>query len=145
VVALDLPADLYGQGMERNRWMAMKLASIVRSRNDAKIMAVMGSLHVLRRLEWLPEVRNPMPSIRTHLSQDQPALSMFSIVNIIGSPYAACDFARRLGSLSSDLALDVDQRFKGWQLGLTRYAAIAPAEPWMLFNGIIIHGATPDS
>jgi len=145
VVALDLPVTLYGQGMERNRWMAMKLASIVRSRNDAKILAVMGSLHVLNRLEWLPEVRDPMPSIRTRLSQNQPAFAMFSIVNIIGSPDTACDFARRMGSLSSDLALDVDQRFKGWELGLTRYAAIAPAEPWTLFDGIIIHVETPDS
>ena len=140
VVALDLPAHLYGKGIDRNRWMAMKLDHIVRGQKEAKILAVMGSLHVLRRLEWRPSVRHPGPSIRTLLTRHQPALSMFSIVNIVGSPDTACDFARRLGSWSSGLALDVDQRFKGWKLGLTQYAAIAPAEPWTLIDGIIVHG-----
>jgi len=145
VVALDLPAHLYGKGIDRNQWMAMTLDHIVRGRKEAKILAVMGSLHVLRRLEWLPGVRHPGPSIRTLLTWHQPTLSMFSIVNIIGSPDATCDFARRLGSSSTDLALDVDQRFRGWQLGLTRYAAIAPAEPWTLMDGIIVHGVPSGS
>jgi hypothetical protein len=70
---------------------------------------------------------------------------MFSIVNTIGSPDTTCDFARRLGTTSSSLAMDVDQRFKGWKLGLAQYAAIAQAEPWLLVDGIIVHGASSGS
>jgi hypothetical protein len=36
-------------------------------------------------------------------------------------------------------AFDLDTRFAGWTLGLSRLIAIAPAEPWILAEGIIIH------
>lgn len=139
VRAVDLPPARYGDGVDRDQWMAERLLDIVQSRPDAKVLAVMGSLHVLRKLQWLPRIANGPLSIQARLRARQPDLSIFSIVNIVPRAEPHCDFGRLLGPLPGVTALDLDRRFAGWTLGLTRCIAIAPVEPYELVDGVIVY------
>jgi hypothetical protein len=157
IKALDLPSELYGPDADRDRWLAMGLADILMScgssriydpscRNNklsqAKVLVILGNMHVLRRLCWNPGVRRGGPSIRTFLDQWQSDLSMFSIINIMSwsdRMINGCDFTRRFDPRPCPRAMDLDQRFRGWKLGIIQYAALEPAEPWDLADGIIVH------
>lgn len=139
VEAIDLPPSAYDGPVDRDLWMAQRLEAIIDQSANAKIIVIAGSLHVLRRLKWQAPIQTKHQSIQTHLRGWRPELSIFAIVNIAGSAKQRCDFGRMLGQYAGSIAMDLDSRFKGWTLGLTRCIAIAPAEPYELVDGVIVY------
>lgn len=139
VLAIDLPGSQYGGATTRNQYMAGKLAAVVRTRPDAKVLTMLGSLHVLRHLKWHQRVNNGHLAVRTYLKQMVPGLKMFSVVHIVGTGENDCDFSRRLSHLPGTVAIDLDHRFKGWRLGITDCLAVRPSQPYELVDGVIIH------
>jgi len=139
VIAIDLPEDSYGGSICRDEYMAMALVAALQSHPHAKIMAMLGSLHVLRNLRWQDRVVGGRQAVRTYLSRWRSDLNIFSMVNIIGRTAEACDFSRRLGPLPGMVALDVDSSFNGWRLGITACLALRPAQPSELVDGVIVH------
>ncbi len=139
VIAIDLPEVAYGGPISRDEFMAMTLAATLQSHPEAKILAMLGSLHVLRNLRWQDRVVGGHQAVRTYLSRWRPDLNIFSMVNIIGKTAEVCDFGRRLGPLPGMVALDVDSRYKGWRLGITACLALRPAQPYELVDGVIVH------
>jgi len=139
VRAVDLPPAAYDAPQDRDQWMADRLTAIFQSRRKAKVLAVMGSLHVLRDLKWPQHTHLDARSIRRRLCDLRPELSVYSIINIVGAAERSCDFGRTFGPLPGRVALDLDERFTGWRLGLTRCIAIAPAEPYELADGVIVY------
>lgn len=139
VRAVDLPPDQYGGGTDRDRWMAERLLDIMQSCPAPKVLAVMGSLHVLRKLQWSPRIVNGPVAIQTRLRSWRPDLSIFSIVNIVPGTEPLCDFGRLLGPLPGVTALDLDHRFDGWVLGLTQCIALVPLAPRELVDGVIVY------
>jgi hypothetical protein len=139
VIAIDLPLAAYGGKLSRDEYMAAALAAVMQSQPRARILAMLGSLHVLHKLHWAGRMAGGHPAIRTCLSRWQPDLRIFSIVNIVHSTAQACDFSRRLGPLPGMVAMDVDTCFKGWHLGITACLALQPSEPYELVDGVIVH------
>jgi uncharacterized iron-regulated protein len=139
VAAIDLPLASYGGPFSRDEYMATSLASIVQSHPKTRILAMLGSLHVLRKLQWTGRMAGGHPAIRTCLSRWRPDLRIFSIVNIVQGAAQACDFSSRLGPLPGMVAMDVDTCFKGWHLGITSCLALQPSEPYELVDGVIVH------
>ena len=50
-----------------------------------------------------------------------------------------CDFTRKFSSLPGAVALDLDDGYRGWQMGLTAAIAIVPAECFELVDGLIVY------
>ncbi len=139
VIAIDLPEVSYGGPICRDEYMAMTLVATLQSHPKAKILAMLGSLHVLRNLRWQDRVVGGRQAVRTYLSRWRSDLNIFSVVNIIGRAAKVCDFSRRLGPLPGMVALDVDSCFNGWRLGITACLALRPAQPYELVDGVIVH------
>ncbi len=139
VIAIDLPEVSYGGPICRDEYMAATLAAALQSHPKAKILAMLGSLHVLRNLRWQDRVVGGRQAVRTYLSRLRSDLNIFSIVNIIGKTAEVCDFSRRLSPLPGLVALDVDSCFNGWRLGITACLALRPAQPYELVDGVIVH------
>ena len=139
VIAVDLPLAAYGGKISRNEHMATLLAMTFQSHPRARILAMLGSLHVLRRLRWASRLAAGHPAIRTCLSRWRPDLRVFSMVHIVRGASQGCDFSRRLGPLPGMVATDVDACFNGWRLGVTACLALLPSQPWELVDGVIVH------
>jgi len=139
VMAIDLPVSQYAREMTRNEYMAHRLSHILQSHPKAKILSMLGSSHVLRKLKWQNRMFKGRAAIRTYLEKWRPELRMFSVLHIVDQGESECDFSRRLAPLKGTLALDLDQRFKGWQLGVTACMALAPSQPFELVEGVIIY------
>jgi Haem-binding uptake, Tiki superfamily, ChaN len=139
VVAIDLPRAQYAGTVSRNEYMATSLVAILRSQPKARILAMLGSLHVLRKLQWAGRLTGRHPAIRTYLSRWRPDLRIFTIVNIVQGTAQACDFSTRLGPLPGMVAVDVGTCFNGWHLGIAACLALQPAEPHELVDGVIVH------
>lgn len=147
VVAIDLPLSQYDGATSRNEYMAMRLAAIVQSHDPShaqshsgvKIVSMLGGSHVLRKLNWQNRLFKGQAAIRTYLEQWHPELRMFSLMHIVDQMAKDCDFSRRLSPLKGTVALDLDQRFKGWHLGVTDCMALAPSQPYDLVDGVIVY------
>ena len=77
--------------------------------------------------------------VREYLSEKRRKLRIFSIGQIIGDSVYKDDFRREFGRLDGPVALDLDERFVGWKMGITQSAAIKPAEVWELLDGVIVY------
>ena len=139
VIAIDLPRASYGGKISRDEHMASILATTMQKHPRAKILAMLGSLHVLRQLRWTNRISTGHPSIRSCLGRWRPDLRVFSIVHIIHGAAQACDFSSRLGPLPGMVAMDVDTCFNGWRLGVAACLALQPSQPWELVDGVIVH------
>jgi hypothetical protein len=143
VVAIDLPLAQYGGAVSRNKYMAVRLASIVRSfdqsQSGVKMLCMLGGSHVLRKLKWRNRRFRGRAAIRTYLEKWHPELRMFSLMHIIDQAAENCDFSRRLSPLKGTVALDLDHRFKGWRLGVTACMALLPSQPYELVDGVIVY------
>jgi len=139
VVAIDLPAGQYGGPVSRNAYMARSLAAILQARPQSRILTILGSLHVLRRLNWQHRVGSGNDAVRTHLERRLPDLKVFSLVNLVDAADAENDFIQWLAPLPGAVALDLDRRFKGWRLGITDCMALRPAQPYDLVDGVVVH------
>jgi hypothetical protein len=96
---------------------------------------VVGDLHILKKLDWQDHVPNPHKSIREYLSEKRRKLRIFSIGQIIGDSVYKDDFRERFGPIEGVVAVDLDERFSGWKLGIVESMAIKPAEVWELLDG----------
>jgi hypothetical protein len=139
VIAIDLPVDSYGGPISRDEHMAMTLAATLQSHPEAKILAKLGSLHVLRKLQWQKRIAGGHEAVRTYLSLRRPDLRIFSVIHVIDAAAEACDFSRRLGPLPGMVALDVDSCFNGWRLGITSSMALQQTQAHELVDGVIVH------
>lgn len=139
VIAIDLPRTSYKDKISRDEYMAKTLARIIQNHPRAKILGMLGSLHVLRQLRWAERITAGHPAIRSFLSRWRPDLRVFSMVNIIHGASRDCDFSRRLGPLPGMVAMDVDACFNGWRLGVAACLALQPSQPHELVDGVIVH------
>jgi hypothetical protein len=62
-----------------------------------------------------------------------------SIGQVIGESVYEDDFRREFGYIDGAVAVDLDERFAGWKLGIMQSMAIKPAEVWELLDGVIVY------
>ena len=140
VIAVDLPPSRYSGPISRDTYMADGLAALLRTQPEARVMAIVGSLHVLKKLDWLPRVTDRQPSIRSALARRQPALKVFSVVNLVngvnGIPH---DFSYLFAEQRGAAAVDLDERFSHWRLGVTDCLAVRNSLAYELVDGVILH------
>ena len=99
---------------------------------NAKMLVVVGNNHILKKLDWQDHVVNKHRSIREYLSEKRRKLRIFSIGQVIGESVYEDDFRREFGPIDGAVAVDLDERFAGWKLGIVQSMAIKPAEVWEL-------------
>jgi hypothetical protein len=138
-IALDLPKSKYNESISREEWMARSIAKIFNKNPNAKMLIIIGNNHVLKKLNWQDHVPNPHRSVREYLSEKRSSLRFFSIGQIIGDSVYDCDFRDRFGGLDRAVAVDLDESFAGWKMGITQSLAIKPDEVWKLLDGVIVY------
>ena len=138
-VAIDLPKSMYNGTVSRDEWMARSLLIVLNRNPSAKILVFVGSLHTLKKLEWEDQVPNKHLSIREYISRERPSTRMWSVGQLIHGNPDECNFTREFSSLPGAVALDLDDRYRGWQMGLTASIAIVPAECVELVDGLIVY------
>jgi len=138
-IALDLPKSKYKEPISRDEWMATSIEKIFKKNPNAKMLVVVGDLHILKKLDWQDHVPNPHRSIREYLSEKRRRLRIFSIGQIIGDSVYEDDFREKFAVLDGTVAIDLDGRYAGWKLGITQSMAIKPADVWKLLDGLIVY------
>jgi len=103
------------------------------------MLVIVGSLHTLKKLEWEEQVPNKRKSIREYIEKEQPEIKMYSVGEMIHGNPEELDFTKHFSSLPDAVALDPDDRYRGWQMGLTSMLAIVPAECFELVDGMIVY------
>lgn len=140
VVAIDLPPSRYRGPIGRDAYMANALSDMFQPRTDRKVLVILGSLHVLKKLDWLPRITDRQPSIRSLVEQRLPTLKMFSLVHLIrNATHAAGDIRNLVDPKQGAAAMDLDERITGWRLGLTDCLAVRPSQAYELVDGVIVH------
>ena len=138
-VAIDLPSSMYDGTVSRDEWMARSLLIVLNRNPSAKIVVIVAGLHTLKKLEWEEQVPDKHLSIREYISRERPSTRMWSVGQMIDENPNECDFTRKFSSLPGAVALDLDDRYRGWQMGLTATIAIVPAECFELVDGLIVY------
>jgi hypothetical protein len=138
-IALDLPKSRYQEPISRDEWIVGSILKIFQKNPDAKLLIIIGNNHVLKSLDWQDHVPNPHRSIWEYLSEKRSNLRIFSIGQIIGESVYEDDFRFRFGDLDGAVAVDIDERFAGWKMGIVESLAIKPAEVWELLDGVIVY------
>ena len=64
---------------------------------------------------------------------------MWSVGQMIDGNPNECGFTQKFGSLSGAVALDLDGRYPGWQMGLAATIAIVPTECFDLVDGLNVY------
>jgi len=138
-IALDLPKSKYSESISRDEWMAESILKIFKKNPNAKILIIAGNNHILKKLDWQDHVPNPHRSIREYLSEKRSKLRIFSIGQIIGDSVYEDDFREKFGGIDGAVAVDLDERFARWKMGITQSLAIKQVEAWELLDGVIIY------
>ena len=138
-VAIDLPSSMYNGTVSRDEWMARSLLIVLNRNPSAKILVIVGSLHTLKKLEWEKDVPDKHLSIREYIIRDRPSTRIWSVGQMIDGNPNACDFTREFSSLPGSVAMDLDDKYRGWQMGMTASIAIVPAECFELVDGLIVY------
>jgi hypothetical protein len=139
VLALDLPKSMYNREINRDKWMAGCIAKVFHGNPNAKVLVVVGNLHVLKKIEWEDKVPNPHGFIRSYLNEMTPYRRMFSIGECIDKRPDECDFTREFSSIEYPVPFDCDRRFDGWNAGIMASVAAKPSQIWELLDGIIVY------
>lgn len=50
-----------------------------------------------------------------------------------------CDFTKKFSSLPGAVAMDLDDRYRGWKFGMPASIVIVPAECFELVDGLIVY------
>jgi len=106
---------------------------------NSKMLVVVGNNHVLKKLDWQDQVANKHRSIREYLSGKRRKLRAASIGQVIGKSVYEGDFRREFGHIDGAVAIDLDERYAGWKLGIVESVAIKPAEVWELLDGVVVY------
>ena len=139
VIALDLPLSRFGGKMSRDEWMARQIADVFRKDPNARMLAVPGTFHVLKEMRWQDHVPNKKKSVYGYLTRLAPEIEAFSIGQLIDEDPAECDFTRQFGPMDGAVALDCDERFSGWKMGIQFDIAIKPTQACDLVDGLIVY------
>ena len=138
-VALDLPKSKYQGNVSRDEWMARSITEVFKGNSRAKMLVVVGNLHVLKVLNWQDHVPNKHRSIYKYLRNMMPEIQIFSISQLIDENPEECDFTKEFGPIDGSVAVDCEGRFDSWKFGIASNIAIKPTEPCDLIDGIIIY------
>jgi hypothetical protein len=139
VIALDLPTtSLFSSKMSRDEKMARSIEGLFAKRG-AKVFVVVGNLHVLKRIEWEDRIVNPHGFIPSYLSKLSPQLKLFSIGQCIDESPSECDFTKTFGHLEGAVAVNCDERFADWKIGIVSFVAAKPTPVCDMFDGVIIY------
>jgi hypothetical protein len=130
---------MYRGVINRDEWMALSIVRIFRECPNAKVLLVVGNLHILKDIDWEETVPNPHGFIRSYLNELAPRLRAFSIGQCIDQMPYLCDFTREFGRLEGAVAMDCDDRFRDWKIGITRPVAAKPAQVSTLLDGVIVY------
>lgn len=139
VKAIDLPENFYRLDLDRDQWMASRLIDIIQQAGQAKILVILGSVHVLRSLPWQARIHASHRSIRAFLAQTLPGLKAASIINVSTETEKQCDFARAYGGTGAGVGLDLDRSYDGWKLGPLQCMALRRSPVRELVEGVIVH------
>lgn len=134
-VAIALPYTKNGGSISRDEWMSGTLLESL----PGKILVIVGNLHIFKKLEWEEKVPNKNLSIRQYIEIEKPETRMWSIGQVIDENTSECDFTQVFGHLPGAVALDLDDKVQGWELGITYSIAMMPAEIFELVDGLIVH------
>lgn len=138
-IAIDLPYRKYGGEISRDEWMARSMLKVLNKEPAAKILVIVGGLHTLKKLKWEEQFPDKHPSIRQIIKRERPSTKMWLVVQLIHGNPNECDFTKRFSFLPDAVAMDLDDRYRGWKLGLTDTLAIVPVECLELLNGVIVY------
>ena len=139
VIALDLPTtSLFSSKMSRDEKMARSIKGLFAKRGG-KVFVVVGNLHVLKNIEWEDRVMNPHGFIPSYLSKLSPQLKLFSIGQCIDESLSECDFTKAFGHLEGAVAVNCDERFSDWRIGILSPVAAKPKPVCDMFDGVIIY------
>lgn len=139
VVALDLPRSMYRGKISRDEWMARVIAKTFRINPNSKMIVVVGNLHVLKKIDWESDVIDRHGFIRSYLAELMPNRHIFSIAQCIDESPDECDFTREFSSQKDVVALDCDERFVGWKIGMMAPVSAKYTAVWELLDGIIVY------
>ncbi len=139
VVALDLPRSMYQGKINRDEWMARSIAKIFHRNPNAKVLVMVGNLHVLKKIERGNRVSNPRGPIRSYLNVLTPHRSMFSIGQRIDESSNGCDFTNAFSYLEGTVAMGCDGRFAGWRIGFMPSGPTKPIEACDMLDGVIVY------
>jgi len=139
VIALDLPRSMYQGEINRDEWMARSIVKIFNRNSNAKVLVVVGNLHVLKKIVWENRVSNPHGSIRSYLNVLIHNYQMFSIGQCIDESPNECDFTREFSYLEGAVAMDCNGRFAGWRIGFMAPVAAKPIEVYYILDSVIIY------
>ena len=139
LVALVLPKSMYQGEINRDEWMARSIAKIFHRNPNAKLLAVVGNLHVLKKIEWEDTVPNRHGSIRSYLNRLTPHRRMFSIGQLIDRSSNECDFTNAFSHLEGAVAMDCNGRFTGWRIGIMASVAARHTKASELLDGVIVY------
>ncbi len=139
VVALDLPKSMYQGEINRDEWMARSIARIFHRNPNAKILVIVGNLHVLKKIEWEDTVPNAHGSIRSYLNELTPHRRMFSIGQCIDESPNECNFTSAFSHMEGAVAMDCNGRFSGWKIGFMAPVAAKHTKVSELLDGVIVY------
>ncbi len=103
------------------------------------MFAVVGNLHVIKDIEWEDKVMNPHGFISSYLLKLTPQLRLFSIGQCVDERPSQCDFAKAFGHIEDAVAVDCDERFADWKIGILSPVAAKPKAVCDMFDGVIIY------
>ena len=139
VLALDLPTtSLFSSKISRDEKMARSIKGLFRSQG-AKVFVVVGNLHVIKVIEWEDRVINPDGFISSYLFKLTPQLRLSSIGQCIDERPSQCDFTKAFGHLEGAVAVNCDERFADWKIGIVSPVAAKPTPVCDMFDGVIIY------
>ena len=139
VIALDLSTtSLFSSKMSRDEKMARSIEGLFAKRG-AKVFVVVGNLHVLKNIEWEDRIVNPHGFIPSYLSKLSPQLKLSSIGQCIDEDPSQCDFTKAFGHLEGAVAVNCDERFADWKIGIVSFVAAKPTPVCDMFDGVIIY------
>jgi hypothetical protein len=139
VIALDLPTtSLFSSKISRDEWMARSIKKLFNDRG-VKVFVVVGNLHVIKNIKWEDKVMNPHGFIPSYLSKLFPQLQLFSIGQCIDERPSQCDFTKAFGHIEGAVAVNCDERFSDWKIGILSSVAAKPKPVCDMFDGVIIY------
>jgi uncharacterized iron-regulated protein len=139
IIALDLPTSKYRVKISRDKWMAGSIMKVFEKNPKAKMLVVVGNLHVLKVLNWQDHVPNQHKSIYRYLKSIIPEFRIFTISQLIDENPEECDFTGVFGQIAGSVVVDCDHKFDGWKFGLSSIIAIKPTKTCDLVDGIIVY------
>ena len=96
-------------------------------------------MFVLKKLDWQDHVPDKSGAVRSYLDELVPGNKTFSIGQLIDENPDECYFTRRFSHMDGSVAMDCDDRFHGWKIGISSALAIKPTVPYELVDGVIVY------